>query len=378
MNGISRRVMLAGLASASAFGSQAVGQERRVGPATLLNALKSARGGETILLEPGRYGPLEIAGLQFADLVHLKSETPRGAVFPRIVISGCRNLRIDGVHVSNPGNGGSGARIVNIIDQSQNIHFINSEVNAKIDGTREGFYAIHGTGNLRDIIIAGNYLHDIKVGVAFFGVQNLAVQDNRIDRILGDSFKFSHIENGAIERNMGARTIFSVPGEHYDFVQFQGDSRNVVVRNNLSMPRTVPNVQGVFLNNGRYSDILVENNVIVSSQIRGVSINNSTNSVARNNTLINIPGIGAKATKAIDFSDYYNNILTSYPSDAGQDRNLTLQNTQPGKPFYYGDYFANPEAGLEMTLRDLLPRPGSLAERFGAVGTVEAFLRRYG
>jgi hypothetical protein len=64
----------------------------------------------------------------------------------------------------------------------------------------------------------------------------------------------------------------------------------------------------------------------------------------------------------------------SYLGEAGLDGNLTLQNTDPDKPFYYGDYFVNPEAGREMTLEDLLPKSGTLAETMGATDTIKAFI----
>lgn len=374
-----RRVFLSTAAAAgAALACPALAQTQKVGPRELAGALASAKGGETLVLTKGRYGALAVAGRRFAAPVTLVADQRLTAVFPTIQVQDSSNLRIDGVHVSSPSNGGAGGAIVSIQGQSQEIAFLNSEINGRIDGRHEGFFGLHAKGDLSDLTIAGNYMHDVKVGAALFGVRGLAVQDNRVDRILGDSFKFSGIQGGMIARNMGARSIFQVDGEHYDFMQFQGDSQNVTVRGNLSMPATLTNVQGVFFNNGRYRDIVVERNVIVSSQLRGVSMRNGTNTVARDNTLINIPGFGAKSTKAIDFNSYVGNIQTSHPKDAGHDANLTMQNTRPGSAFYYGNYFANPEAGPQMSLRDLLPVRGSLAEQMGAVGTVEAFLKRYG
>ncbi|MEM6374718.1 MAG: right-handed parallel beta-helix repeat-containing protein [Pseudomonadota bacterium] len=339
----------------------------------LQTALAQAKGGETIILKSGNYGALDIVNESYSSYVTLVSEQPLGAHFNSVTIDNSDFIRIDSVHVDSPSNGGPGGRIVEIIKGSSHIEFLNSEVNGKVDSYYEGFYGLYSKDS-SNLTFAGNYVHDVKVGGAFFKTTALDVTGNTIDYVAGDSFKFSTVRDAIIEGNVGARNVISSPGEHYDFIQFQHDSSDIVVRGNISMPETRGNVQGIFLKDGIYSDVLVEYNVISSSQVNGLFVSDgSSNMVARYNTLVNIPG-SHNITIERGFDQSYNNITTTSAGNAGLGSNLNLQNTDPNKPFYYGDYFANPEKGLARTLEDLLPQKGSAAETMGAVGTVEAFL----
>ncbi|MGX0978369.1 hypothetical protein ACSSVY_004109 [Roseovarius sp. MBR-51] len=338
-------------------------------------ALARAAGGETIVLSSGNYGALDISGESFSSYVTLVSEEERGAVFTSVNIRNTDYLRIDNVHVDSPNNGGAASTIVSVSDGSSHIQFLNSEVNGKVDGVYSGHYGLHTSGNVSDVTFAGNYVHDIKIGGVFYNAKDLTVSGNTIDYTGADSLKFIGVQDVLIEGNMGSQNFFPAPGEHLDFIQFQGsDSSDIVIRGNVSLPGTHANVQGIFFDDAHYTNVLVEDNVIATGMIRGISVSSGTNFVARNNTLINLPGEGSKATKVMGADQSYGNIQTSFLQDAGKDANLTLQNTDPDKPFYFGDFFANPEAGLGMTLDDLLPTPNTLAETMGAVRTIEAFL----
>ncbi|MEL6103898.1 MAG: LamG-like jellyroll fold domain-containing protein, partial [Pseudomonadota bacterium] len=339
-------------------------------------ALSSAKGGETITLKSGWYGDLDIVNESYSKTVTLISEAPLGAHFSSVSVKNSDNVRIESVHVDSPSNGGPGGRIVEIVDGSTNIDFVNNEVNGKVDNDYKGFFGIYTNGNVRDVTIAGNYVHDVKVGMAYFNARDLTVSGNTVDHIAGDSYKFAAVNGALIEGNMGASNIYESPGEHFDFMQFQHDSSDIVVRGNISMPSTRSNIQGIFFNNGIYKDIVVEYNVVASSQLNGISVSSgSSGMVARNNTLININGGGSNSTIVRGFDQAYDNIQTQYVSAAGKGSNLVLQNDNPGGAYYFGDYFANPEKGMRMTLEDLLPVKGSLAEKYGAVGTIEAFLK---
>ncbi len=339
----------------------------------LFAALSQASGGETIILSSGNYGSLDISGKSFSSYVTLVSEEPRGAIFTSVDIRDTDYLRIDNVHVDSPSNGGAASKLVSVSEGSSHIQFLNSEVNGKVDDVYTGHYGLY-TKDVSDVTFAGNDVHDIKIGGVFYSAQDLTIKGNTIDYTGADSFKFIGVHGVLVEDNVGASHHFPASGEHLDFIQFQGtDSSDIVIRGNVSLPGTQTNVQGIFLDDAHYTNVLVEDNVIVTGMIRGVSVSSGTNVVVRNNTLINVEGAGSKATKVLGADQSYGNIQTSYLQDAGLDANLTLQNTDPDKPLYYGNFFANPEAGRGITLEDLLPTPNTLAETMGAVGTIQAF-----
>ncbi len=377
MTYLSRRTLLgwSGALGAVAVACPAWAQGTRVGPADLSAALASAKGGETFLLTDGPYGVVDIVGHRFADRVTLRADHRARAVFDQLFIRDTHNLRVEGVHVSHPGNGGPASTIVAVTEGSRAIQIVGCQVNGKIDADYTGHYGLYTNDQVRDVVFAGNFVHHVRVGGVFYNAQGLTVSGNTVDHVGGDSFKFIAVQDALIEYNMGARHIFSPPSEHNDFIQFQGaPSSNLVIRGNVSLPRSIPNVQGIFLDDARYTNVLIEHNVIVSSMIRGISTSDCVDCEVRFNTLINIAGQGSKATKVMGFERYHGNIETSHRGDAGQGANLTLQNTHPNRPFYYGALFANPEAGQAMQLQDLLQIGPAGATRFGAVGTVERFL----
>ncbi|MEB8389479.1 hypothetical protein OO012_19925, partial [Rhodobacteraceae bacterium KMM 6894] len=149
---------------------------------------------------------------------------------------------------------------------------------------------------------------------------------------------------------------------------------DIVIRGNVSMPSNIANMQGIYLGAVYYTNVLIEDNVISTGMIRGISIHSGSNVVVRNNTLIDYAGEVHSGTKVMGATESYGNIQMSYAGEAGLGADLILQNTDPNKPFYYGDYFANPEAGRGMTLKDLLPKSGTLAESMGAIDTIKAFI----
>lgn len=368
-----RTLLLSG--AATALAAPTLAQTTTVGPADLPAALAAARGGETLVLADGDYGAVDIAGKTYADFVTLRPARPGGAVLQKLDIRGSRFVRCDGLHVSSPDNGARFSTVVAVTEGSRDVQIINCTVNGRIDTDYSGHYGLYTNDQVRDVLFAGNFVHHVRVGGTFYNAQGLTVSGNVIDHTGGDSFKFIAVRDVLIENNFGARHIFSAPGEHNDFIQFQGaDSANIVIRGNVSLPRSISNVQGIFLDDARYSNVLIEYNIIVTSMIRGISVSDCANCEARFNTLINIPGIGSKATKVMGFSNYHSNIETSYLQDAKQGPNLTLQNTHPGKPLYFGQFFNNPQAGQAMRPADLLPVRGSLAERYGAVGTIQRFM----
>ncbi|MCR8726851.1 right-handed parallel beta-helix repeat-containing protein, partial [Frigidibacter sp. ROC022] len=333
-------------------------------------ALSSAKGGETIVMKSGDYGSLDISGKSFSSYVTLVSEEPLGAVFDQVKIRDTDYLRIDNVHVDNPSNGSSASSIVSVTEGSNHVQFLNSEVNGKVDGTYTGHYGLY-TKDVTDVTFSGNYVHDVKIGGTFYNAEDLTVSGNTIDYTGSDSLKFISVHGVLIEGNMGARHIYPEAGSHLDFIQFQGnDSSDIVIRGNVSLPGTRGDVQGIFMDDAHYTNVLIEQNVIVTGMIHGVTLTSGTNVVARNNTVINLSDEGSKATKVMVDGQSYDNIQTSYLQDASSGTNLTLQNVDSNGPLYYGDFFVNPEAGRWITLEDLVAIDGMIPDNMGATGTI--------
>jgi parallel beta-helix repeat protein len=336
----------------------------------LLSALDRAQGGDTIVVADGDYGSLSI-GANYGSMVTLRAETPLGAKLDGLVVSGASNLRFDGFHVRSDSNGFDNGGVVNINGGSANIQFVNSEVHARIDDVFFGYQGIQVRG-ASNVLLENNYVHNVHHGLVGWDVDGLEFIGNKIDYVGEDHMKLAAVNGGRIEGNVGGGNVFPVPGDpHPDFIQFQASSSNIEIRDNVHFAKTIAWSQGIFLWDGTYDNITIEGNIISTGMLRGVSVQRGDNIVVQNNTLLNVPGEVHNGTVVLvpDGSVVRGNIQTSYAGGLDDD-NLTLQNVDPGRPFYVGDYFVNGMNGRALTIEDLEPVAGSLAETMGAAATL--------
>lgn len=336
----------------------------------LLEALAAAKGGETITLADGNYGTLDIIDHDYSTFVTITSQNRLGAKFDEVNIVNSHHVRIDGIHVNNTDNGGASSTLVAVTKGSSHIEVLNSEVNGRIDDIYDGHFALYTNDSVSSVTFSGNYLHDVKRGGVFYNADNIIVSNNIVDRIGDDSFKFIGVDGVLIENNSAAGHVYPSPGAHLDFIQFQGaNSRNITIRGNISLPVNQSNVQGIFLDDADYSNVLIEKNIVVTGMIRGVSVSSGTNIVARHNTVLDIEGAGSKATLVMVPGESYGNIMSTYDEDKRLGEtggNLYLQQTNQTGAWHYDGYFKNAGAGLGLSIEDLAPTQRSLAAVYGA------------
>ncbi|MEM7546733.1 MAG: right-handed parallel beta-helix repeat-containing protein [Pseudomonadota bacterium] len=347
-----------------AFGSSA---------ATIGDRLQMAKAGDTIMLEGGRYGTLTISNIAYADFVTLRSADPDDpAVFDRVEIRNSRYIAIEDIHVDGADDGVANSKLVDISDGSAFIRFTGSEVNGKVDASDDyrgfqGHYGIHAGGGVDDILIADNDVHDVKNGIVVLGANQVEIRDNRINRIGNDSMKFAALDGAIIAGNVGATEVFGAPDAHLDFIQFQGSSRAVQLIGNVYLAGSTPWVQGIFLDDGNYEDIIVEDNVIYTGMINGLVISAGTDIVVRHNTILNIPGEGHKATTInVPEGSIVENNIFSGTKGAVLGSNIQIQHQHPDRPFHYSQLYRNAERGRGLLIGELQPIAGSRAEHLGA------------
>ncbi len=336
--------------------------------AELLAALSSAKGGDEILLKSGDYGSVEIENKDFSSFVTIKSADGKmGATFDSLDIVGSSNIRVDSVHVDSPSNGG---RSVVAISKSQNIDFINSEVNGKVDnvypiaGPSFGIYVSDSSSGIR---VENNYIHDIQNGAGFFGTRNLTVVENKIENIGADGLKFASVKSALIENNTGPRYVYPADGAHSDFMQFQGDpSSDIVIRGNVFMPVNQLTTQGIFMGGkGGHSDILIEQNIIYTAMANGVYVKGE-DILIRYNTLINHLDDEQSTTRINSSGAKVENNISTRKVGGESGSNIDIQHTNKNGDYYYTDLFAGLKGSGAITIEDLAPVAGSAAETKGA------------
>ena len=307
----------------------------------LQTALSKASGGDVISLKSGDYGQFDFTGLNFSSQVVIRSaDGKQGATFDKITVENCSNLRIDSVHVDYPSNSGQSA--VHILDSSR-ISFVNSEVNGKVDGDYTGpFAGIYVTGDTSGLVIANNDLHHVHRGMVFYGGRDLTVSGNTVDYIGEDAFNFGNIKGGLIENNVGPTHFFPASGAHSDFMQFAGSGSGLVIRGNVMLLEDQFNMQGIFLNNGTFNDVLIEQNLIYTGMMNGIYVSSGAGVVVKNNTLINAPGYASDATiiRLLEGGVVQDNIFTN-KTGGTKGSNTIVQYLDPKGDNYIGDLFSN-------------------------------------
>ena len=276
----------------------------------LTNALNSATGGETIVLNSGNYGTPSFTDRQYTSYVTLRAATPLGAVFNDMDFLGAAYIRVEGVksngHVST-NNSTNHVQIDNseflgmFIKGGDYIDLTNSDIHSNA-------LTLAGTGSesVSDINIVNNTIGP--------------VTGNDLVQIIGDTH---HV---LFENNFVYDSIATSPDAHPDLLQaFQdftdGDTpHDLTIRGNLFYddPATgVIGAQGVFLAgsgaNG-YRNVLIEQNFVRSVLVNGIVVDAGTNVVVQNNTMTS--GIIRPGSRSVAPPIFRNNVAPSFLNDS--------------------------------------------------------------
>ena len=343
--------------------------------AELAAALDDVSAGDEILLESGNYGSLTLDGYKFSDYVTIRSaDSNRDAVFSNIGVYDSEHIRIDNVHVSYPKNPtfDSAFGLVTIADGSQHVEFVNSEVNGPVDNDFGGGRGVQ-TQNADHVLIANNVIHDVKDGGVFLSTSNLTVDGNTFEDLRRDGMKLAGVDTVQLINNIGATRYHPTDEDHTDFIQFQATSRNITIIGNVGIGTENPNFQGIFLDDGTYTNVLIENNIIYNSWSRGISVNAGSNIVAKNNTVLTTPDYGAKASAILlpPGSVKTKNVTASYLGQAQIGDNIIAQYSDPSGIAFYDDLYVNATKGVGVTIEDLKPVEGGPVD-FGSGMGAEA------
>jgi hypothetical protein len=334
----------------------------------LLSALSKVASGDTILLEAGSYGTLDLSNMNFTSYVTLRSADPENeAMLTSVNVNNSSYIRLDDLHVSNTSNGASASKVVGITN-SNHIEVVNSEINGLVDNDYTGHYGLYAKDSSY-ITFDNNYVHDVNNGVVVFGVTELNISENLVDYIGSDFFKFGGIDNVLIENNTGGGHLYPLADTHADFMQFQGATSDAIIRGNVFLAQTSERAQGIFLaGTAAHTNILIEDNIIYSGKVNAIFVNDLSSGITvRDNTLLNTPDLGhhAAAIRVPSGSIVENNI-TSGTSGGTYGSNIIAQYDDVNDVYHYNTLFVNADAGLGITLEDLTPIVGSLAETKGA------------
>lgn len=346
--------------------------------AQLKSALSAAKAGDTIVLESGNYGEVDLKGYDFKDYVTLKSaDSQDRAVFDDIQIEDSSYLRLDDIHVDS-----NGARAGIWISSSHHIDVINSEVNGPIRNSppidKVGF-GIEVREGSHHINLEGNYVHHVLNGIVNFGTDDFELVGNTVNYVGADAYKFAGVDGGLIKNNFGPTHFYPTDDAHADFMQFQGDpSSNLVIEGNVLLLQNRFDMQGIFFGGtGGHNNLLITDNIVYTQMANGISINegNGNTITITHNTLINALSDVGPVTRinAPSASNSQYNIVSQKKGEIAGN-NIEVQHRDPKADFHFSDLFVNAHRSQGISLEDLLPVEGSLAETYGAIDRLTELL----
>jgi hypothetical protein len=250
-------------------------QERRVSVANedeLTSALQSVRDGDTILLAPGNYSVLRIAGKKFARGITVTSaDAARPAVVGGVVVqesshATLKNLEVTldpRTHLGVNIGGADGVRL-----EALDIHSVSGRdcigVNMR---------------NSKNVTLYKSDIHDVGVGIQHLDDEHISIASNKIHDLDGDGIKGGGSSYVAITGNQ--MTNFTVhPKDHPDAIQFwtvntKTPTHDLIISNNVFVRGAGAPVQGIFLGNEAdipYQNVTVTGNAIVGGMYHGITI----------------------------------------------------------------------------------------------------------
>jgi len=283
-------------------------------------ALVNATGGETIELEGGDYGELDLQTFKtfgvkaiYDTPVTITSADPNHrASFSEMDLREVKNLTFDNVVFDSNYTGGAVWVSPFMILDSEGVTIRNSLFEGELasgtgDPTTDGFATgkglrIEGSSG---IVVENNEFTTWHRALTVGGSTDVSVVGNDVHSIRSDGMNFAHVQNVLIENNhIHDFALSKASADHSDMIQFWTTggtvpSENIIIRGNTLDMGDGDLTQSIFMRNevvdqglaGRemfYRNILIEQNVILNSHSHGITVGETDALTIRKNTVLPI------------------------------------------------------------------------------------------
>ena len=387
----------------------------------LYAALKTAGGGDTILLQGGDYGKFQLMAksgfnYQFPSNVTIASADPLNpAVFSGVDVREGKNITFDGIKFDYTFTAGTPIWVKPFIfSNSQNITIRNStfdgDVASGVSQEADGY--AYGIGlvmrNCDGSTIENNEIFNFHRGLTMGSGDNAVIRGNEVHSIRSDGMNFSMMKGVLIEGNY-IHDFENSEGsaDHSDMIQFWTNgateaSRDIIIRGNRLDVGNGDNTQSIFMRNDQvdrglagsemyYQNVLIENNLITNAHAHGITIGETNGLIIRNNSVLHSDGgnvDGADRTSEIprinvagsstNVTIEYNvtSMITGPSGQAGWNvkNNAFVQDQSPLLPGYYGDEFVSSTLNPADGVHQFVSVSGGMIQQLGAgAGATKAF-----
>lgn len=288
------------LAAALLACSCASAQPVRVSDAAQLSAaIGRAKGGETILLAPGRYGDVVIDRRDFAKPVTIRGPEPGSAIIDTLQVRGSANLEFANLSFGRAKRAGEPDWMtLNRVTGSRGVRFANVTVHGSDDDdpSNDGYgFTVTDSQGVR---FAGSAFRDLWKALMIVGSTDVEVTGSRFTGLREDGINAAGCEGLTIDGNH-FEDFRPLPGGHPDAIQLytaqqqRGQSR-IRITNNVIMQGRGSGVQGIWIADPKsfgYRDVVIANNLIQSNDMwNGIGLVGVTGAKVTGNTLLSRDG----------------------------------------------------------------------------------------
>lgn len=373
----------------------------------LLSALRTAQGGDTILLAAGDYGDVDLSRLNFASEVTIRSaDAAAPACFTGLDIANARNIRIDSIALRFMPTETTYAWSSAInIRGSSDITIANSVMQGgpSINGVPASATELDATGNVlgmptgraasvtgsSNITFTRNDISAFHKAIVLSDVDGITISDSDIHDLRSTPVSGGDVSNLVVSNNHlhdSNPWQFTLGGDHGDFVHIwtsptlqTSASRNISITNNFIDQGLGQPLLGIYLddnqNNLGFQNVRITENVIFNDDGQGIRLENAHGVTITDNSLIQSRGTAGEAPAVIladgtDDVTFTRNILSGAPSatlSGAADGNLYLQRIDTNAANYYGRVFVNAmTTGAKRSDLQILPTSTIAGQGYGS------------
>jgi hypothetical protein len=245
--------------------------------ADLVRALGSASGGDEIVLTPGVYAGVKLAGINIPGGVTIRSADPANpAVFQGLRIEDSSGLRFSNLTFEVDPNGG---HYQNHVLRSSDIHFSHSSFHGSLNNDpsddKNGLFF----QNSQNVSVSYSEFQQLANGIVHFGSTGLAFVGNSFHNIRSDGIKGGGSSDVLISQNY-FRDFFPASGDHPDAIQFwttntTSSASNIRILDNVIIQGNGQPIQGIFMGNELkipYQNVTISGNFVYAGFHHGLTI----------------------------------------------------------------------------------------------------------
>lgn len=300
--GAGDRVLAAGLAQLSPASLRWSTTMRVADMPQLYEALKLARGGETITLAPGVYSGLAFkAAPKFDKLVTITSANPsRRAVFSDFALTGAKGLRFTNLDlVPLPHDvAADGSYWAFKILRSEDVHFDRVSIHGSLDGDStndvQGLQLRFST----NLTVTNCEFQQLERALLISQTSKVVASGNYAHDLRSDGFDLVEVHDIRLIDNT-FRDFTPIGDDHPDAIQFwttgtKVASRDIVIADNVILRGSADYMQGIFLRDQvgtlPYERVTIRNNLVVGTGYNGIRIQGARDLTLTDNQLVSFEG----------------------------------------------------------------------------------------